>query len=129
MTYQKDKLTEDQIKFLDTCTEGYWHIRPKEGVVIDGSLNASGKIDLVEIPVRIYTVTKNVNLNRTGITSLKNSPEHIFKDLYCQDCPNLVSAQGFPLHLNGKIIYEPSTDEFRISLRQLMISRLEYYTR
>ena len=96
-----EKLTEEQIKWLNKCTEGTWKLNHQTGLVdADGSFDCSeqGLSDLKS--VRFGVVRGYFNCYNNRLTSLEGAPREVRGSFGC-DNNQLTSLVGAPQKVGG----------------------------
>ena len=94
-------LTEEQIKWLNKCTEGTWKLNPRTGLVdVDGCFNCS-KQDLSDFKgVRFGVVKGDFDCGSNLLTSLVGAPQKVEVDFWCS-YNHLTSLEGAPREVGG----------------------------
>jgi hypothetical protein len=97
-------LTEDQIKWLDRCTEGIWKLNPSTGLIdIDGDFECIQQ-NLTDFKgVRFGHIKGNFNCNDNRLTSLEGAPQKVGGSFYCHR-NQLTSLEGAPQKVGGEFI-------------------------
>ena len=96
-----EKLTEEQIKWLNKCTEGTWKLNHQTGLVdADGSFDCSeqGLSDLKS--VRFGVVRGYFNCYNNRLTSLEGAPREVRGYFSCRN-NRLTSLEGAPRKVRG----------------------------
>jgi hypothetical protein len=89
-------LTEDQIKWLNSCTEGSWKLNPSTGLIdVDGDFDCNRQ-NLTDFKgVRFGHVNGYFYCYHNQLTSLVGAPQKVGGDFYC-DNNQLTSLEGAP---------------------------------
>jgi hypothetical protein len=77
------ELTEEQIEFLNKVCSGKWDLNEKGQVDVRGGVSMRG-MPLTEIPVKFGRVNGHFDCSYNNLTTLKNIPDIIEGNLYCQ---------------------------------------------
>lgn len=91
-------LTQEQIKFLNGCTDGEWEYK-------DGFVNVKGDVflshtDIEILPVQFGHVSGDFNCQNNELTTLKGCPYEVGHSFWC-DSNQLTSFRGCPPKING----------------------------
>jgi hypothetical protein len=90
------ELTQEQIDWLDKCTDGTWEINPQTGLIDvygDFECKEQGLPDFKG--VRFGKVTLSFNCSDNSLTSLAGAPQSVGKFFNCSD-NSLTSLEGAP---------------------------------
>ena len=104
------ELSQEQIEWLNECTDGTWTLNPQTGLVdVSGNFNCSGR-NLVDFKgVRFGAVTGDFNCSLNQLTSLEGAPQEVGGNFNCGH-NYLTSLVGAPQEVGGS---------FNCSLNQL----------
>ena len=93
------ELTQEQRKWLDTFTIGYWSVNQKTGLVdVDGDFNCFN-MGLKDFKgVRFGSVSGDFNYFENQLTSLEGAPRRVDGDFNCS-ANQLTSLEGAPLRV------------------------------
>ena len=94
-------LTEEQIKWLNECTEGTWKLNHQTGLVdVEGDFDCSGQ-DLSDFKgVRFGVVERHFSCSDNRLTSLEGAPREVGRSFNCDD-NLLTSLEGAPQKVRG----------------------------
>ena len=82
--------------WCDEMRIGIYAINPKGEIDVKGNVNL-GKMNFKELPYKFGTVTGSFDISSNkNLTSLKNCPDFVSKNFYCDQCPQLDSLIGCP---------------------------------
>ena len=97
----QEVLTEDQIDWLDSCTEGTWKLNPSTGLIdVDGNFSCSRQ-NLTDFKgVAFGHVSGYFVCNNNFLTDLKGAPQTVGSSFYCYD-NLLTSLKGAPQKVGG----------------------------
>ena len=95
------KLTREQVQFLDRYTDGTWSVNPSTGLVdVEGDFDCEGE-NLKDLKgVKLGQVSGNFNCSDNSLKTLKGAPETVELDFYC-DLNHLESLDGGPKVVGG----------------------------
>jgi hypothetical protein len=94
-------LTEDQIKWLDSCTTGSWNINPSTGLIdVDYNFHCAQQ-NLTDFKgVAFGHVSGYFYCGNNQLTSLVGAPQTVGVSFYCND-NQLTSLEGAPQTVRG----------------------------
>ena len=92
-------LTQEQIDFLNDCTEGEWKVDPDTGLIdIRGNFDCRWK-NLNDFKgLRFGKVYESFNCSNNNLKTLDGSPREVGRDFTCINNP-LISLEGAPLEV------------------------------
>lgn len=95
------ELTQDQIRWLNTCTRGRWEINPETGLVdVLGSFDCFQQ-DLTDFKgIRFGTASGFFYCDSNNLTSLAGAPEKVGGNFYCNS-NRLTNLVGSPKEVGG----------------------------
>ncbi len=98
------ELSQEQIEWLNECTDGTWTLNPQTGLVdVSGDFNCSRR-DLTDFKgVRFGGVTGNFYFDNNNLTSLEGAPQEVLGFFYCNN-NQLTSLKGAPMRVGGNFV-------------------------
>ncbi len=89
-------LTQEQIEWLDQCTDGTWQLNSRTGLVyVNGSFD-SGEQGLSDLRgVRFGKVEGNFDCENNQLTTLEGAPQKVEGDFSCSN-NRLTTLEGAP---------------------------------
>jgi hypothetical protein len=94
-------LTEDQIKWLDRCSERGWNLNPSTGLIdVDGGFDCHGQGLKDFKGVRFGHVNGYFYCDNNQLTSLEGAPQTVNGSFYC-NANQLTSLEGAPQTVGG----------------------------
>ena len=95
------ELTQEQVQWLDECTNGTWALNTQTGLVdVDLDFNCTGQ-DLTDFKgVKFGVVGGGFYCRYNSLTSLEGAPQRVGGDFTC-DTNLLTSLEGAPQKVGG----------------------------
>ena len=98
------ELTQEQVQWLDECSEGTWTLNPQTGLVdVEGSFNCSGQRLKGFKGVKFGVVTGYFWCDNNLLISLEGAPQTVSWGFYCRD-NQLTSLVGAPLKVGDDFV-------------------------
>ena len=95
------KLTEEQIKWLNKCTEGTWKLNHQTGLVdVEGDFDCNDRGLSDFKGVRFGVVERHFSCSDNRLTSLEGAPRKVGGDFWCEN-NRLTSLEGAPRKVGG----------------------------
>ena len=108
-------LTQEQIDFLNDCTEGEWKVDPDTGLIdIRGNFDCRWK-NLNDFKgLRFGKVYESFNCSNNNLKTLDGSPREVGRDFTCINNP-LISLEGAPLEVEWYFVCSNLYSDYTLS--------------
>ena len=122
------ELTQEQIRWLNTCAGERWELNPETGLVdIDGNFRCDEQ-NLTDFKgVKFGTIRRNFYCHNNQLASLDGAPKSVGGDFYCR-YNQLTSLDGAPEKIGGTLYCSdnPVGYETLLAIYDLMKSGRSY---